>query len=363
MCRVAGVLALAFGVARDAAAQGGATLQAVVDIEGWSTDSGSALLSRNHGRPAGLGRLRLAGAIEPWRGIVAYVQAEAIAGRATTEGSEVELEQAGVRYTRSRPLVFDAGVIPHIVGAFASRRSSTRNPLIGEPDGYPVLYPVGARLAGKMTYGDYRIGVLSLPVYNERYMPKPTPAPHLAIGGGITPVAGVRVGASATRGPWLSDDMDAATLRGQSWRSYEQRVLAFDAQLSRGYADFHGELAHGWHEVPGKPRMVHGSTWYAELAYAFTPRVFSAVRLEENHYPYLRPFGGVWSANEVVVSDGEVGLGYRTGADQTLKVTYRRDHWEPVPTSGVLLPDGHSVAVQLTTAFDVLGAVDRIRMH
>ena len=362
-CRVAVFLALALGVASGAAAQGGATLQGVVDLEGWSTDSGSALLSRNHGQPAVLGRLRLAGAIEPWRGIVAYVQAEAIAGPATTGGSEVELEQAGVRVTRSRALVFDAGVIPHIVGAFASRRSSMRNPLIGEPDGYPVLYPVGVRLAGKMTYGDYRIGVLSLPVYNERYMPEPTPAAHLAIGGGITPVAGVRLGASATRGPWLSDKTDAATLRGRSWRSYEQRVLAFDAQLSRCYADFHGELAHGWHEVPGNPRMVHGSTWYAELSYAFTPRVFSAVRLEENDYPYLRPFGAAWSANDVRVSNGEVGVGYRIGAEQTLKVTYRRDHWDLAPTPGVLLPDGHSVAVQLTSAFDVLGAVHRMRVR
>lgn len=360
-CRVAGFLALLLGVATGAAAQGGATLQGVVDIEGWSTDSGSALLSRNHGQPAVLGRLRLAGAIEPWRGIVAYAQAEAIAGPATPEGSEVELEQAGVRFTRSRALVFDAGVIPHLVGAFTSRRSSTRNPLIGEPDGYPALYPVGARLAGRMTYGDYRIGVLSLPVFNERYMPEPTPAAHVAIGGGITPTAGVRLGAAATRGPWLSDEMDAATLRGRSWRSYEQRVLAFDAQLSRGYADFHGELAHAWHEVPGKARMVHGATWYAELAYAFTPRVFSAVRLEENDYPYLRPFGAAWSANDVRVSDGEIGVGYRIGAEQALKVAYRRDHWHIAPTPGVLLPDGHAVAVQLTSAFDVLAAVGRLR--
>ena len=363
ICRVPGLLLLVCVSAASAAAQGGSTLQATIDVEAWSTDSGSALLAKNHGRPAGLGRLRLAGATEPWPGIVAYVQAEAVGGTATEEGSEVELEQAGVRYTHSRALVVDAGIIPHIVGAFASRRSSTRNPLVGEPDGYAVLYPIGARIAGKMTYGDYRIGVVSLPVYNERYMPEPTAAAHLAVGGGITPVAGVRIGASATRGPWLRDDMDAATLRGQSWRSYEQRVLAFDAELSRGYADFHGELSHGWHEVPGRSRLVHGAAWYAELAYAFTPRMFSAVRIEENDYPYLRPFGTAWSASDVRVSNGELGVGYRVGAQQTLKVSYRRDHWELAPTPGVLLPDGHSVAVQLTTAFDVLGAVDRIRMR
>ena len=345
---------------RMSVAQGASSLQAAIDIEGWSTDSASALLARNKGRPSGLGRLRLWGATEPWTGLVGYVQAEAVGGSAIGE-NEVELEQAGIRYTRSRALVLDAGIIPHIVGAFASRRASTRNPLIGEPDGYAVTYPVGARLAGKMAYGDYRIGVVSLPVYNERYMPKPTASARLAVGGGLTPVAGVRIGISATQGPWLRDDMSAATLHGRSWKSYEQRVLGFDAELSRGYADFHGELAHAWHEVPGRPRLVHGSAWYAELAYAVTPRIFAAARAEENDYPYLRPFGAFWSANDVRVSNGEVGMGYRFAAQQTLKVTYRRDHWELAPTPGVLLPDGHSLAVQLTTAFDVLSMVDRIR--
>ncbi|MFL5561423.1 MAG: hypothetical protein ACJ79K_08120 [Gemmatimonadaceae bacterium] len=355
------VASLACLCARGASAQGASSLQATVDLEAWSTDSGSALLARNHGRPAGLARLRLAAATEPWTGLVAYVQAEASGGSATVDGTQFELEQAGVRYTRARALVFDAGVIPHIVGAFASRRSSTRNPLIGEPDGYAVLYPMGARISGKMTYGDYRLGVVSLPIYNDRYMPEPTPAAHLAIGGGITPVAGVRIGVSATQGPWLRDDMDAATLRGRRWQSYDQRVVAFDAELSRGYADFHGELTHGWHEVPGHSRMLHGAAWYAELAYALSPRVFAAARAEENDYPYLRPFGTFWGANDVRVSNGEVGLGYRVGADQTLKLTYRRDHWDLAPAAGVLLPDGHSIAMQLTTAFDVLGALDRLR--
>ena len=352
---------VACAAVRPLLAQGATSLHGAIDVEGWATDRGSALLAKNEGRPATLARLRLWGAFEPWAGLVAYVQTETEGGSATGEPWELELEQAGLRYTHSRALVVDAGIMPHIVGAFSSRRASTRNPLIGEPDGYAAAYPAGARISGKMSYGDYRLGVVSLPLYNERYMPKPRAAAHFAVGGGLTPTAGVRIGASATHGPWLRDDMDAATLRGQPWHSYDQRVIAFDAELSRGYADFHGELAHAWHEVPGRARMLHGSSWYAELAYAVTPRVFAALRAEENGYPYLRPFGAFWSANDVRVSNGEVGVGYRVAAKQTLKISYRRDHWDLAPTAGVLLPDGHSLAVQLTTAFDVLGAVDRLR--
>ena len=357
--------AIAFTLAVGACAavargQGATSLQGTLDVEAWSTDSGSALLARDHGRPAALGRLRLAAAAEPMRGVVVYAQIEGSGGSASPDPARVEVEQAGIRYTQSRALVFDAGIIPHLVGAFASRRSSTRNPLIGEPDGYAIVYPIGARISGKMAYGDYRVGIVSLPVYNERYMPEPAAAARLAIGGGVTPFAGVRIGASATRGPWLSNDLGAA-LRGQPWRSYEQRVIGIDAELSRGYADFHGELSNAWHEVPGRPRMVHGSAWYAELAYAFTPRVFSAVRAEQNDYPYLRPFGAFWSANEVRVGNVEIGAGYRLSANETLKLSYRRDRWRLAPTPGVLLPDGHSIALQLSQAFDVLGAIDRLR--
>jgi hypothetical protein len=348
-------------VARATAAQGGSSLQAVVDVEGWSTDSGSALLAKNHGHAASLGRLRLYGAAEPIKGLVAYVQSEIVGGSANDESSGVELEQAGLRFTKTRALVFDAGIIAPIVGMFASRHVSTRNPLIGDPDGYAIAYPAGVRVSGKMTYGDYRVGVVSLPVYNERWMPKPTAAPHLAVGVGLTPTAGVRIGTSASLGPWLRRDFDAATLRDKSWRSYDQRVIAFDAELSRGYADFHGELAHAWHEVPGRAAMVHGASWYAELAYALTPRVFTALRAENNDYPYLRPFGSVWSGNDVRVSNGEAGIGYRLSAAQTLKLSYRRDHWNVAPTPGVALPDGHAIAIQLTTAVDVLGAIDRLR--
>lgn len=359
--QVSAVALLTVCAAHVAAAQGGASLQAVMDVEGWSTDSASALLAKNHGHAAALGRLRLYAAAEPAKGLVAYVQSEIAGGSANDESFSAEIEQAGLRYTRTRALVFDAGIIPQIVGMFASRHVSTRNPLIGDPDGYAIAYPAGVRLSGKTTFADYRLGVVSLPVYNERWMPKPTAAPHFAIGAGVTPTAGVRIGTSASMGPWLRSDFDAATLRDKSWRSYDQRVIAFDAELSRGYADFHSELAHAWHEVPGREKMLHGASWYAELAYALTPRIFTAVRAEENDYPYLKPFGSIWSGNDVRVSNGEAGVGYRFSAAQTLKLSYRRDHWNVAPTPGVLLPDGHSIAMQLTTAVDVLGAIDRVR--
>ncbi|HEX2780135.1 MAG TPA: hypothetical protein VHM30_11585 [Gemmatimonadaceae bacterium] len=336
-------------------------VQGILDIEGWSTDSASRLLARNEGRASGLARLCVWSAFEPVSGVVAYLQMEVAGGSALEEGTEVGIEQGGLRYTRSRALVVDAGMIAPIVGMYANRHLSTRNPLIGEPDGYVVAYPLGVRVSGKTETLDYRIGVISLPVYNERYMPEPTATPHIAAGAGVTPHPGVRVGVSGTIGPWLDDATPAAALDGRSWRGYEQRVAAADAEWSVGYLDLRGELAHAWHEVPGHSKMVHGTSWYGEGSYAFTPRVFAALRVERNDYPYLKPVGTRWPARSMVVGNGEVGAGYRLAAGQALKVSYRRDRWGVPSAGGRQLPDGHALAVQLSTAFDLLDLIASAR--
>ena len=356
-------LALALGavMSRPAHGQERVLVQGILDVEGWSTDSASSLLARNEGHPAALGRLCLWTAVEPVSGLVIYAQGEIEGGSAASESVELSMEQAGVRWTRSRALVFDAGLISPIVGMYANRHLSTRNPLIGEPDGYAVTYPFGARLSGKTELVDYRVGVVSLPVYNERYMPEPTAAARLAAGGGITPYPGVRLGISGTAGPYLDADLPAATLAGRDWRSYHQRVLASDVELSAGYVDLRGELAHAWYDVPGRATAVHGASWYGEGSYAMTPRFYAALRVERNAYPYLKPVGSFWPAAEARVLNGEAGIGYRIGASQTLKLSYRRDRWSGPATARVQLPDGHAIAMQLSSGFDLLAALDRAR--
>lgn len=335
-------------------------VQGVLDLEGWSTDSGSRLLTRNDGRAAALGRLCVWGAVEPIAGFVVYAQAEAEGGSAAEESMELSLEQAGIRWTRSRAFVVDAGMISPIVGMYANRHLSTRNPLVSDPDGYTVQYPLGARVSGKTALADYRVGVVSLPMYNERYMPEATPSPHLAAGGGLTPYPGLRIGVSGTMGSYMDRDLGAA-LGGRSWRSYRQRVAAADVEMSAGYLELRAEGSRAWYDVPGHARMVAGSAWYGEAVYAWAPRLFTALRVERNDYPYLQPFGTFWPARLARVDDAEVGAGFRLGASQTLKLSYRRDRWHVAPVPGVTFPDGHAIAVQLSTGFDVMDALTRLR--
>jgi hypothetical protein len=339
----------------------GLLVQGILDAEVWSTDSLSNLLTRNGGRPGVVGRGVVWAAAEPWERVFVYATGVLASGNArpVDDRPRAELEQLGVRWHRSAALLIDIGRIPSPIGAFAPRRFSTRNPLIGVPDGYPVQYPWGVMASGATTTLDYRVGVMSLPVAHEGYVPEPTSAFRPVIGGGITPVVGVRLGVSATAGPYLNDSLSATQLGGESWRSYGQRVLAADLHASRGHADLRGEWARSRYEVPGQ-QPIQGTTYYGEGTYALTPRIFAAIRHELNAYPFIRAFGDAWTARLTAFQNTEVGAGFRWNASTLLKASYRSDRWEVnAQNSGFIRPGGHAFAVQLSRTFDAASILDR----
>ena len=172
-----GLVALGIGVsvAPRARAQGGVLLQGIVDVEGWSTNAKSNLLTRGDGHAAGLGRLTAWGAYEPFSKIVLYAEGEVESGNATHDReTDVYSHQYGVRYSASRLVVLDLGRTTPIIGTFAPRHYSTRNPLIGEPDGYTIDYPLAIKLSGEATHFDYRAALVSLPTSHDTYQPEPT---------------------------------------------------------------------------------------------------------------------------------------------------------------------------------------------
>lgn len=354
--------ALVGGAPRRAAAQGAVLVQGVADAELWKTDSGSALLTRNHGRPGVVGRLQLWGAAELGQRVVVYAAGYVEGGKARhEEGTEWYTDLAGVRYTHSDALVVDAGKMLHPVGTFGPRRYSTRNPLIGAPHGYPVQYPLGVQLSGTRGRVDYRAAVVSLPMHQEGYTPEPGARARPAVGAGFTPTTGVRVGASATWGPYLNRELPAGLLAGRPWRAFTQRVGALDAQVSRGYLELRGEVAAARYEVPGDaPNLetaVHGLAYYAEAKYTLAPRLFVAGRVERNDYAYILPASdSAWVATSTNVYNGELGAGYRLSPRTLLKASVRADRWDVPPALRGVLRDGAAFALQISRAFDVVDA-------
>ena len=349
---------------RAVTAQNGLLLQGIIDGEVWSTDTTSNLLTRNRGRPATLARVQLWGAYEPFTNWVLYAQGEGEFGngRHGSEDNEVYSNQFGLRFAPSQKFVVDAGRLTPIIGTFSSRRFSTRNPLIGIPDGYSLQYPLGVEISGEARYVDYRVGMVSLPAEHLNYVPKTTERLRPAIGAGITPFVGARLGASFTMGPYLNRSLTSTQLGGRAWTEFDQRVIAFDATFSRGYLETHAEYSQGRYEVPSRAKPLTGMTYYGEAKYTFTPRFFVAARAERNHYPFIRPTSGAnWIGNLTDFVDGEVGGGYRVTASSILKVSVRGDRWWVRPSAAFAGRGGRAIAMQWSQSFDALSWFQRER--
>jgi hypothetical protein len=338
-------------------------LQGIVDAEAWATDTNSALLTRNGGSPAALGRLRLWGAMEPRRGLVLYALLETARGSAAeTEG---EVEQYGVRYSPSRAVVIDVGRILGPIGGFGARRFSDRNPLIGEPDGYATQYPHGAQVSGALRVFDYRLAVVSLPTIREEYTPEPSTAWRPAVGVGVTPIVGVRLGASYTRGPYLNRDLTPTQLDQRDWRDFDQRVSAAELSVSVGYAELVAEGAVSSYDVPGAPEPVEGLTYYVEGKYTFHPRLYAAIRFGRNDYGFIQPVSPTfWVARKTDFHDEELGIGLRIAPSTLAKLSYRRDTWQVDSGNDPFVgPGGRAVAVQLSHSYDIIRWMERSRLR
>jgi hypothetical protein len=346
-------------------AQGAIQLQGVADLELWKTDARSVLLARNDGRLAPLARAHLWTALELPGSLTLYAMGEAEGGPAE-EHTEVELELAGVRWARSRALVADAGMITSPVGMYAGRRLSNRNALVGAPDAYPVTYPLGAQLSGAAKMIDWRAAMVSLPVTNESYTPEPSARWRPAAGVGITPLTGLRIGASWTAGSYLGSDAPAPALGGRAWHAFGQRIHALDQQASRGYLELWAEASRSADDVPGYADAVKGTAAYVEARWTFTPRLYAAARAERNDYPFIEQQadsagGASYFATTTDLRDVEAGFGFRPAASQLVKVTLRRDSWHVAPFLREILPNGYAVALQFSQSFDVMELVDRAR--
>jgi hypothetical protein len=333
-------------------------IEGLVDGEAWSTTRKSNLLTRNNGNPAALARLQLWGAIEPLPGLVLYGQTEGEGGNArrTAVAHDVDFygDQYGVRYTGWHGVMLDAGKTQPVIGTFAPRHFSNRNPLIGAPDAYSLDYPLGAVVSGDFKYADFRAGAVTLPPTHAGYVPSATPRLRPAIGAGVTPVVGVRLGGSWTEGPYLNDALTPAELRDAPWSSYHQRVFALDAKAAHGYLETFAEAARATYDVPGRPGAILGYTYYGEAKYTFTPRFYLAVRGERNAYPFIRASATNWTARRVDFVNGELGAGYRATPSTLLKLSLRGDRWWWPPNAGGFLGHGGpAVAFQISQSIDV----------
>jgi hypothetical protein len=333
-------------------------IEGIFDAELHQTDSSSILLSRNEGDLVTLGRLQLWSAFQISPGLQIYALGEietdnSIGERETESG----LEQIALRYTsQSSPYYFlEAGKILSPLAAYANRHLSTQNPLIGQPYVYVTSYPWGIQAAGSSGWLDYRAALLDQPDINPNYLAfEPDSAFRPAFGFGVTPFTGLRFGLSYTGGPYLNRQLGAYLPPATSWRDFDQRILGFDFQFSRGYLELNGQLVVSRYDVPFRSERTDDTSYYLELKYTWTPRLYGAVRFEKNEAAFIHHVGDLlWLAPSRKFRDIEVGLGYRFSPNTQIKVAYRSDHWDSDADLENTVRDGHSLALQLSHHFDL----------
>lgn len=295
-------------------------------------------------------------------------------------------------YLRLRPwrdhaLDLQAGRIPPTFGAFARRGYGSDNPLIGVPlayqyltslradslpattddllrmrgRGYRTSYPLGSQMADvglplvaidRWDVGaELRLGVqpvsLAVAVTNGSLS---DPRVHddndgKQVSGRVElrPAMGLILGASASRGQYLSRD---ATLPAEAQRDgYTQKALGFDFEYSRGYWLGRGEAILSAWSVPrvadsAPADALKATAVFVEGRYKIRPGLYAALRLD--HLGFGRIAGSLSQGRppswDAPVSRVEVGGGLSLRRNVQVKAVYQHD-WRagtPYPSADLV---------------------------
>lgn len=205
-----------------------------------------------------------------------------------------EMYQLQLRYVSATRVPFrvDAGILPSPVGLFTLELQPHRNPLVNAPAYYfaplPAVdgrfesvrlisggYPVGAMVSTSGSRWDLRGGITdSSPVKprNAFSHDRLAAEAQFVLGGGFTPVTGLRVGAGWTRGHYRPRSVSAASPAPYKVAT----VLTAEAEYAFAHTRFAGEWVQDHFEGPSDSWTARG--FGAQVAQTLTPRLFAAAR-------------------------------------------------------------------------------------
>jgi hypothetical protein len=247
---------------------------------------------------------------------------------------------ATLRYERPGPLGLriDGGLIPSPIGLANLTLRPQNNPTINQPSSLftplppfeprgsratllGAVYAFGAQATVSGTHWDARTALIDTSPLRTRRVFSPTNPPrfyNVVIGGGVTPVVGLRIGASLTHGGWqragesplVTADRDAT-------------IATVESELSFRYTKLTGEWTRDRLETSTGPRIASG--WFVQGQQTLAPRWFVAGRVERMTSPAV--FWVDPGAPPLVVQQRLKGveetLGYRLTPEITIRVGHR----------------------------------------
>lgn len=241
---------------------------------------------------------------------------------------------AAVRYERPGPigLRVDAGLIPSPIGLANMMLRPQLNPTISLPaslfQSLPVVevgqprttllgavYAYGANASVSGKHWDARGAFIDTsPLRTRRIFAQTNPPRfnNVVIGAGITPVVGVRVGGSVTRGGW-----ERAGESPLITQNRDATIVTIESEVSYRYSRLLGEWVRDTIET-GVGNVV-ASGWFVQGQQTITARWFAAMRVERMASPGLTPFA---TLDMQYLNGVEETVGFRV----TPELTIRGDH-------------------------------------
>jgi len=245
------------------------------------------------------------------------------------------------RFWKRGSLVVRAGMLSSAFGSFLLRYDDSVNPLIDMPQSYGYYYKGVSNLGLAGVEADATLGRFDLRAQftnsspaNRRGVLDSDQYGNWAGGFGYTTQQGLRIGASAYRGPYLSRDYAFFSPGEAEPKKLPATAVGVDAAWGRGPLNFYGEWQRFQMDYRAIPSYRY-QTGYGELRWVLHPRWYVAERagyLSPQHYPGRQVYESV--------------IGFRSNAIQLIKVGYEVE--QGPPARGTL---ANTFAVQLVTAF------------
>jgi hypothetical protein len=216
------------------------------------------------------------------------------------EGGEwtAEMYQLQLRYqsTTRIPIRVDAGIITSPLGLGTLQLRPDQSAAIKIPFYYYMPlprfdaqnhgmqlisggYPLGAVVSTSGSRWDVRAGITdSTPARSRNVFDADRPAAmrQIVVGGGVSPVVGLRVGAGLAHGAYRTIGPDAPDAVASAGKT-EVTVVNLEAEYAFGHTRFSGEWIRDRLESPLGPSVARG--YFVQAVQTLTPRLFATAQL------------------------------------------------------------------------------------
>ena len=212
---------------------------------------------------------------------------------------------------------YDSPMLPFDVGAWRVPAGTTATyPIGGAVSAVAATYPLAGVVTLSTNHWDARVGVAnSAPVRVSvaGVATNPVSAAAFEAGAGVTPVTGLRFGASFAHGTYLT------LVERQSPGDRTLTLAGLEAEYAFRHTKITGEVIHDTFTMP--TTNVGATEWFIQATQTLTPRWSIAGRHEGTSAPVLGKNGLPFAAQPHLLAN-ELTAAFRVNHDLMLKASY-----------------------------------------